>query len=432
MSLITRFSLFILLLFPTICFGAPGAPAPSGTYSHGNTVTLSVSSPGTKSQAAPQLWDPVDGMYGSIVEGATVPMGASYVWQKDNDIGSADPASFHAHSRGVYNWTYSNATNLGADGSGVVGGNVYTGANNNYLYVSWWAYTNYSPQNPSVSNKFVRLTPGAGFSGDSDCVYWTAFHLDAHSYSTDFLWLTWVNAPPSGQWNRLEMLVNNGTSPHPTVNYTLNSAVFGNGTYQGSASLDDINGVFVIGADFSNTQSSPPSRMDFGNIYVDTTPARVELCSGSTWASRGHCEVQPATSWLNGTPGSIAVTFNQGSFIAGQTAYFYVVDNVNAASPASSAITISGTSSNITCYQDADNDLYGHGVSESVESCSAGYYIASHFTALTGDCNDSNANVNPGETEVCGNSVDDDCNESTSDICPVEPSNTGSCFGAWQ
>jgi hypothetical protein len=67
--------------------------------------------------------------------------------------------------------------------------------------------------------------------------------------------------------------------------------------------------------------------------------------------------------------------------------------------------------STITCYQDADNDLYGHGASETAESCSSGYYIASHFTggSLTGDCNDNSASIYPGATEICGNSIDEDC-----------------------
>lgn len=68
-----------------------------------------------------------------------------------------------------------------------------------------------------------------------------------------------------------------------------------------------------------------------------------------------------------------------------------------------------GEGSTITCYQDADNDLYGHGVSESVESCSSGYYVSSHFTALTGDCNDSSATIHPGAVDICGNSIDEDC-----------------------
>ena len=47
---------------------------------------------------------------------------------------------------------------------------------------------------------------------------------------------------------------------------------------------------------------------------------------------------------------------------------------------------------------DADNDGYGHGVSEEVTTCSSGYYIASHFAALTGDADDNDASVYPGST----------------------------------
>ncbi len=70
------------------------------------------------------------------------------------------------------------------------------------------------------------------------------------------------------------------------------------------------------------------------------------------------------------------------------------------------------TPSTITCYQDADGDLYGSGSSESVTTCSSGYYVASHFTATTGDCNDSSASIHPGVTDVCGNGVDEDCSGS--------------------
>lgn len=83
--------------------------------------------------------------------------------------------------------------------------------------------------------------------------------------------------------------------------------------------------------------------------------------------------------------------------------------------------------SNITCYQDADNDLYGHGASESVESCSSGYYEAAHFTALTGDCNDSSALVYPGATEVCGDGIDQDC--SGSDTACTGNSHFGAGYG---
>jgi len=62
-----------------------------------------------------------------------------------------------------------------------------------------------------------------------------------------------------------------------------------------------------------------------------------------------------------------------------------------------------------TWYKDADNDLYSDGATNTT-SCTrpAGYKVASELTATSGDCDDSDASVNPGATEVC-NGIDDNC-----------------------
>lgn len=57
-------------------------------------------------------------------------------------------------------------------------------------------------------------------------------------------------------------------------------------------------------------------------------------------------------------------------------------------------------------YQDGDGD--GVGSSVTVEACS----LPSGYSATTGDCNDANAAIKPGATEVC-NGVDEDCDGQT-------------------
>lgn len=64
-------------------------------------------------------------------------------------------------------------------------------------------------------------------------------------------------------------------------------------------------------------------------------------------------------------------------------------------------------------YRDSDGDGFGD-ANNSTDQCSPEGYVSS-----SGDCNDSNANINPNAPETC-NSVDDNCNDST-DENPIDP-----------
>ncbi|MFM9947172.1 MAG: MopE-related protein, partial [Saprospiraceae bacterium] len=65
-------------------------------------------------------------------------------------------------------------------------------------------------------------------------------------------------------------------------------------------------------------------------------------------------------------------------------------------------------------YKDTDNDGYGQTGAASITQClrPTGYKAAIELTAITGDCNDAVATINPGATEVC-DSVDNDCDGMT-------------------
>jgi hypothetical protein len=105
---------------------------------------------------------------------------------------------------------------------------------------------------------------------------------------------------------------------------------------------------------------------------------------------------------------------------------------------ASGYIGTSGTSSpsTVTCYKDGDGDGYGPIPPDSITatSCSAPYYLSTHFVSITGDCNDSSASINPGATEVCGNGIDEDCSGADAVCAPsgviVRPGRIQSIRGA--
>jgi hypothetical protein len=74
--------------------------------------------------------------------------------------------------------------------------------------------------------------------------------------------------------------------------------------------------------------------------------------------------------------------------------------------------TDEGCTTTRTWYKDADGDKYSDGTSLKAVSCPSNYYLVSQLTATTGDCNDNNAAIHPGATEICGDGIDQDCNGS--------------------
>ena len=63
-----------------------------------------------------------------------------------------------------------------------------------------------------------------------------------------------------------------------------------------------------------------------------------------------------------------------------------------------------------TWYRDADRDGFSDGAMLMAAVRPDGYYAAASLTALSGDCDDNNASVNPAGTDLDGDGIDQDCN----------------------
>jgi MYXO-CTERM domain-containing protein len=145
----------------------------------------------------------------------------------------------------------------------------------------------------------------------------------------------------------------------------------------------------------------------------------------------GGCET---TTSLNGSlavnSGVTAIGWGFGSSVSGgtwmwgssssplaaQSGTVIFVGDGNAFNPGSCALTTASTNprwyrnlwsigcSAVTWYFDGDGD--GYGGSTSVSACTS---PGSSWTRTGGDCNDSNAAINPGATEIVGDGVDQNC-----------------------
>ncbi|TRO67540.1 MopE-related protein, partial [Christiangramia sabulilitoris] len=73
-----------------------------------------------------------------------------------------------------------------------------------------------------------------------------------------------------------------------------------------------------------------------------------------------------------------------------------------------------------TWYLDADGDGYSDGTSVVTCERPASHFIAAELTDTTGDCNDSNAAINPDASEIQYDGIDNDCDPSTPDTVDAD------------
>jgi len=144
-----------------------------------------------------------------------------------------------------------------------------------------------------------------------------------------------------------------------------------------------------------------------GGTSGTAAPAR-NASTASTSAGEGW-RFSPAAvnySWAPSTfLNNASISNPNASNVTATTTY-----TVTASDAAVSACTATGSvtltyNSNVTYYQDNDNDTYGNpSVSQTTCTGAPAGYVANNT-----DCNDNNSAVHPGATEVC-NTIDDNCN----------------------
>ena len=314
----------LILLYAINCNSAPVISNIAGSVSNGQSITISGSGFGSRNSILPQFWDTVDNQnqYIGITEGSSVPVGGTNPWGANAGNKVKITKVNQRHPNSTMSYTASNQYDAKLDNHTINAASQF--------YVSWWF-------NPSAavtmgggaSNKLIRVSNSqdevnktyswAYTGGWADYVY-------AGNYCQNGGSLGWFsNDPPNmaNTWNRLEVWFDSTTQKY-------NSYVNGIANHTSDISWNlcspfQMDKVWAIGWESNVSTNTLTYLMD--DIYIDNTIARIEICPGNTWSSRGKCEIQIPSAW---SASSITATVNQGSFADGATAYLYVVDGVGA------------------------------------------------------------------------------------------------------
>ncbi len=325
---------------PAIVLGQPQAGSVSGSFSHGETVTLSGAHFGVKSPAAPYIYDNFDaGSPGENISGG---------WHIDSTKSNQRPrysdsvvrnagllSAFQDFSNGNYNCTIG-LTNLSVG----------------KMYMSGWFYNTTSG---NQSRNFKLLSFRGGNAGQWDLpngrmdMYPST--SSGHQYIADCdgaipedTWGIGANLY-SGAWHRIESWMDHGTVGQSNgeweISRDLNTWSRVEGTFMADEECHYTN--FYIAAYFADDgvgTPRPEMEMYWDELYVDLTQARIEIGDNINWSACTHREIQIPTQWNDN---SASFMVNIGTFEPGDLVYVFLVDEDGQASEIGAPIII-GTS----------------------------------------------------------------------------------------
>ncbi len=316
----------------------------SGTLTHGSTLTIAGTGFGTKSTAAPVVWDTWE-------NGALNDPTVGGPWESTNDLALHSGApQRHANS------TYNVGKNLGQSDyyAFVIGPDSPLA---DHWFCQYWLYlhsdwTWVNDMNKSMGNiKFFRIwNPGSALEN------WVmAWHTgdDTIAFTEDEPDVTW-KSPGSGNycgWNpgtaltkqvwhclQFEYLESSVGSKNGQIKWWLNGQVVrdsrtdtDDGGIQTRSGSDPLKRIYELGLFNSHGDTPINSTFYMDDVYCDNSWARVEIGDANTYSTCTQREIQCPSAW---STTEVQVVANQGSFAALAGKYLYLVDSagvVNAA-----------------------------------------------------------------------------------------------------
>lgn len=323
-------TLISILYLASVATEVVAAPAPGPvtvSIQDGQLVTFSGTGFGTKSPAAPWKWDDFE----AGTPGQTVSNG----WNVYNAYGGQIPTYTTEQQR----TPGSISTKQGPEGNSSLYATGFPGTGTAKLYISGWFYG--TKTGNSRSNKFMNFDAGSWahpeIRSGGDSWYWSDT-VACDSGGTSPMRPTGIPDPyNTGQWHRWEWYVqlgSNGTF-RTYRDGVLEAEVAGDYSFNGCG----FSSIYMSSYWGQNDSPTPASYHSsyWDELYIDITPARVELGNSSTYSACTHREIQIPTAWSDG---SVTVKINQGSFADGSTVYLYVIDRNGAVNQTGRAVTL--------------------------------------------------------------------------------------------
>lgn len=318
--------------------GAPTVSQASGTFSNGNSVTITGSSFGTKSTASPLVFDNFEaGTTGSKVMTSNAVVGK---WQ--DGAGYEQPAytteQAHSGSKSVKLSAREDAYNLSVNQNGSFP----------VIYMDWWVRVN---QLDGVSRNWkpFRIYGADDKMAVNDVVMCSGTGLSVINESAEagFWWGEGGNFN-NNQWQHYQVLMRASSSAGSAdgavkqyINSKLVSDHTGVVTRASSAHWSQIRiGHYWATSAVDDCSANSGANIYLDNVYVDTSWAHVELGNANTYLGSTTREIQIPTSW---SASSIAFNVSTGAFTSGSTAYVYVMDSSGSVNSNGIPVTIGGT-----------------------------------------------------------------------------------------
>lgn len=326
-----------ILFSTTNAFAAPSISGVSGSLTHGQSVTIQGSGFGTKSPATPLLWD--DFSRGTTGQPLSTGTASPWTTQAECVNNYSNSMSYGKSSLSAAQEMRANAPCWTRTTRGVLGNQEQI-----FLAYHYYAVPGSSGTHTKMarvgSNDDVHNTPNSGYTAFSPD-YWYIF---GNSHGETAI----VRVPAiAGQWVRDDTwsVLGHDNTADGTI------GIWRDGKQQ-AYRTDVVTKNSDSSSSFYNQVFLPyytesASRTVYvGDIYIDNTLSRVEVCTGSTWSNRGSCEIQIPTAW-NSDGINVTVKVNQGAFANSSSKYLYIVDSTGAANSNGHAVTF-GTSSSTT------------------------------------------------------------------------------------